>query len=61
VITFTYDTSRMTGPPFSVTEEEVHHLYEGARVELIDEGRAEGTRFRDVGLEAREMCFAITF
>lgn len=35
LITFTYDQSRMEGPPFSVSEDEVRRLYE-SRYEITD-------------------------
>ena len=33
---FEYDPAEMDGPPFSVTEDEVRALYQGAQVDLLD-------------------------
>ena len=55
LITFEYDQSRMSGPPFAVSAEEVARLYgsrhevqELSRMELIDKE----TKFRERGLES---------
>lgn len=45
-----------SGPPFSVGDAEVQTLYRGARLTLLEEGRAE-ERFTD----GRERCYAIDF
>lgn len=35
-VTFEYDESRFSGPPFAVREEELRRLYEGADIQLLD-------------------------
>lgn len=43
LITFDYDQSRMDGPPFSVSDEEVRALYAGAyEVALLESAEVEG-------------------
>lgn len=64
LVTFEYDTSRMSGPPFSVDETEVRRLWEQhgtvrplGSVELIDEE----PRFRERGVDSiREAAYLIT-
>ena len=54
LLTFEYETGTMTGPPFSVTEEEVLELYGGAfDVEQLSHagGFPAGPRFEPRGLE----------
>lgn len=58
VISLEYDETRMSGPPFSVTLDEVRAHYPTA-VEL--EARVvEHQRLKDQGADAIERCFAIT-
>lgn len=35
-VTFDYDESRFSGPPFAVSDAELRRLYEGARIEPLD-------------------------
>ena len=64
LITFEYDQSRMSGPPFAVTREEVHALYEkAASVELLAhiDTLDDNQRFRTRGLDhLYENIFRIT-
>lgn len=60
VITFEYRLSGLEPPPYPAGEAEVRQLYADARVELIEEAPAEGPRFREAGVEASELCFAVT-
>ncbi len=48
---FEYDQSKMSGPPFSLSDDEVRTHFEGCRIELLDErdGLDEFPRFRDRG------------
>lgn len=52
VITFEYDATQLDGPPFSVTDEEVHTLYPGCDVKMVRE-RIEipSPRFVDAGID----------
>ena len=64
LITFEYDQSRMSGPPFAVTREEVYKLYSGATsVELLAhiDTLDDNQRFRARGLDRLfENIFRIT-
>jgi thiopurine S-methyltransferase len=58
LITFEYATGAMDGPPFSVVESEVRALYAEGQVDLLDQGAAEGPRFREAN--AMERCFLVS-
>ena len=64
LITFEYDQSKMSGPPFAVTREEVYKLYQGATaVELLAhmDTLDDNQRFRVRGLDHLfENIFRIT-
>ncbi|HKB59081.1 MAG TPA: thiopurine S-methyltransferase [Gallionellaceae bacterium] len=64
LVTFEYDQSKMSGPPFAVTPDEVHALYrEGAEVELLERADvlAQNERFKARGLNAlHENIFMLT-
>ena len=50
---FEYDQSKMSGPPFSITDKEVREHFRGCEIELQDErdGLDEFPRFRELGNE----------
>ncbi len=59
VITLEYDQVRMEGPPFAVLEPELRALYDGARVEVLDEGTTTSPRIpADVALTER--CYLVS-
>lgn len=64
LLTFEYDQSKMSGPPFAVTPDEVRTLYsDGARVEQIEriDALPGNERFRTRGLtEMYENIFLLT-
>jgi thiopurine S-methyltransferase len=60
VITFDFLEERFNPPPFAVSEREVRELFAGARVEAIGEGPLELPRLRELGITAKEQCFAVT-
>lgn len=60
-VTFEYDQSKHAGPPFSVGEEELKRLYEGAEVEALDSRaltESSGSLTAEMG--ARERAWLIT-
>jgi thiopurine S-methyltransferase len=60
VITLEYPQEQMAGPPFSVLEDEVRALHPGAVIELLEErGVDENPRLKELGVVAREKCFAV--
>ncbi len=64
LVTFEYDQALMSGPPFAVTPDEVHALYDKrARVELLERADVleENDRFKARGLERlHENIFLLT-
>lgn len=50
---FEYDQSKMSGPPFSVSDEEIRRHFEGCQIDLLDEHDAidKVPRFREAGNE----------
>jgi thiopurine S-methyltransferase len=50
---FEYDQSTMSGPPFSIVDDEIRRHYKGCQIELLDEHDALESfpRFRDLGNE----------
>jgi thiopurine S-methyltransferase len=50
---FEYDQSKMSGPPFSITDEEMREHFRGCEIELLDEheGLDGFPRFRELGNE----------
>jgi thiopurine S-methyltransferase len=60
VIAVEYDEAAMTGPPFAVFEPELHALYAGAKIELLDERPAPpGGKCSQLGVPATERCFSV--
>jgi len=60
VITLDYDQRAMPGPPFAVLESELHTLYAGATIELLEQRAATGSgKCAQSGVPAIECCFAI--
>lgn len=59
LISIEYPEHQMTGPPFSVPETEVRHLFDGLTVELLESGPIRSGRIYDQGVAATEMCFRI--
>lgn len=50
--TFFYDQSKMEGPPWSVSADEVRHLWSGAEIEVLQEHDAvDEVRFRELGFD----------
>jgi len=64
LVTFEYDQSLMTGPPFTVTPDRVHELYSGgAKVELLEriDVLEDNERFKSRGLTSlHENIFMLT-
>jgi thiopurine S-methyltransferase len=60
VVTFEYSAgqSEFQPPPFAVDDAEVRELY-GSSTIALDEGVAEGPRFREAGIAAIERCFYV--
>lgn len=58
LVTIEYPQDQMSGPPFSVGDDEVRALY--ANVELLGEAAPRGGRIAQSGLAARERCYAAT-
>jgi thiopurine S-methyltransferase len=58
LITFEFSKT-VAEPPFSVGEDEVRTLYEGARIDLIDAAPAHAPRLSASGVTAIDHCFAI--
>lgn len=59
VLIFEVDESKMPPPPYSVGEAELRRLYAGARITRVDQAPLDGPKFREAGVEAQELCFAI--
>jgi thiopurine S-methyltransferase len=61
-ITFDYDESRFTGPPFAVTEAELRRHYEGATLELLDSSPLSQTTgaLAQANVGATENCWLVT-
>lgn len=59
LVTVSYDQTKMDGPPFSVTAEEVARQYTGAKAEPLETVAATGPRF--VTLAAQELVFSLGF
>jgi thiopurine S-methyltransferase len=59
VVTFEYDQSQMSGPPFDVPEAEVRRLFAGTTVELLAREPADFGRARTSGLTVSECCYAV--
>ncbi len=59
VVTFEYDQTAMSGPPFHVPEDEVRREYSGAQVELLEREPADFPRARATGTAVVECCFAV--
>jgi thiopurine S-methyltransferase len=59
VLIFEFDDSKIPPAPYPVSGNELRSLYGGARVAQVDEGPLEGPRFRQAGIDAKELCFAI--
>jgi thiopurine S-methyltransferase len=59
VITLEYPQDAMDGPPFAVLEPELRALYQGARVELLEDAPAGGPRLAQLP-GALERCFLVT-
>ncbi len=59
VVTFEYDQTQMSGPPFDVPEAEVRRSFAGATVELLAREPADFGRARATGLEVSECCYAV--
>lgn len=55
VVTFDYDQTKVSGPPYAVGEEELRRLYAGAAVTRLDEERFDSPKFG----EAADLCYAI--
>jgi thiopurine S-methyltransferase len=51
--TFEYDQSKMSGPPFSISDAEIQRHFEGCTIELLDEhdGIDKFPRFQELGNE----------
>jgi thiopurine S-methyltransferase len=62
LVTFDYDQAEMNGPPFAVSPDEVHRLFDdGFEVEHLETRDALDDRFRTQGLTAmRESAFRLT-
>lgn len=62
LVTFNYDQTEMSGPPFAVSPEEVHRLFQdGFEVEHLETRDALSDLFRTRGLTAmRESAFRLT-
>ncbi len=62
LVTFDYDQSLMSGPPFAVSDEEVERLFSsGFELELLERRDVLGPQFRARGLTAMtESAFALT-
>ncbi len=60
LIALEYEQGRMAGPPFSLVDAEVRAHYTDSVV-LLDEAPAETPRLRELGVEAIERCYAVTF
>lgn len=59
---FQYDQSKMSGPPFSISDEELREHYEGCAITLLDEHEAldEFPRFKEAGNEYWTVrCYAV--
>lgn len=61
VVTFEYPQELMSGPPFSVTEEELRALYAGLEVTHLESAPAESARLRGMGAPVFERCFEVGF
>lgn len=59
VISIDYPEHQLAGPPFSVPETEVRHLFDGLTVELLESGPVKSGRLAEQGVTATEMCFRI--
>ncbi len=62
LVSFDYDQSEMSGPPFAVPDEEVDRLFSpGFEVELLESRDVPGDQFRSRGLTAMtESAFVLT-
>jgi thiopurine S-methyltransferase len=56
IVTIDYPQSRMDGPPFAVSDNELRGHYR--EVELLDERPAKGGRLEEMGVVAVERCYA---
>lgn len=61
-VTFDYDETRFTGPPFVVPEAELRRRYEGATVRLLAEGPLSQTTgaLARAAVDATEKCWLVT-
>jgi thiopurine S-methyltransferase len=59
LISIEYPEHQLSGPPFSVPEAEVRHLFDGLTVELLDSAPVRTGRLAEQGVTATEMCFRI--
>ena len=59
VVTFEYDQTRMSGPPFDVPESEVRRVFAGTTVELLARAPADFQRSRATGIDITECCYAV--
>ena len=59
VVTFEYDQQAVSGPPFSVPEDEVRREFAGAKVRLLARDPAELTRARSSGVPVVDCCYEI--
>lgn len=63
LVTYSYDTDKISGPPFSIDRTTVEQLFGGkAKIEHLETTLGEGSpKFKEANVQPYEHCFLITF